>query len=72
MISKQIMPKLYNYIYTTEPTITMNIPILIDPCKDRIKKQKKIISNQKSQKYTSKIRRRYHNIKQPGFDVQRK
>ena len=65
------MTRLYNFIYTPEPTITMNSLILIDK-PERSRKKQKIISNQKSQKYTSKTRRRYHNIKQPGVDVQRK
>ena len=68
------MPKLYNFIYTTEPSITMNSSIIFLDYQGSQQKtfSRKIISNQKSQKYTSRTRRRYHNIKQPGFDVQRK
>ena len=64
------MTKLYNFIYTTEQTI--NTPLMIYDYSKMKKEQPYKPHNQKKQKYTSKIRRRYHNIKQPAFDVQRK
>ena len=65
------MTKLYNFIYT-EPMITINIPYVTEQEHKQKQKQKQTFYSNKKQKYTSKQRRRYHNIKQPGFDVQRR
>ena len=61
------MTTFYNFTYT-EPMILINISNFTE---QKQKQKQKFYSNKK-QKYTSKQMRRYHNIKQPGYDVQRR
>jgi len=64
------MNNLYNFVYITKVEPTMDhVPCNVMEIYQ--KKSKKLKKTPKT-KFTSKQMRMYHNIKQPGFDVQRR